>query len=700
MRLKRLELQGFKSFAGKAVLDFPQKGVVAIVGPNGSGKSNVIDAVRWLLGEREAKSLRGTTGDDLIFSGTDGKSRVGAASAAIHLERDSGEAGEFAEVVVSRKIFRDGTSQYFLNKDEVRLKDLIDFFAGAKLGARGLTVVNQGASDAFVRATPGERRDMIEEILGLRQYQLKRHEAELKLKSTDINLEKVSATVEELLPRLRLLRRQAAKWEQHAGFTAELRDLEGRYFALKIKELEELEGGLAPKIAALESRLAGKMAELRVLEEGLESLRSERADHAVADGGRERELLNRRASLDRELGRLEARLEFAAAESKSGRSEAELRGALVHARGELARALETEGDEARAILARLIENIDELFNGKKSDAAALRAEIETARAALVKDMERLDGEIQAIRASASAAQKGLADFNSRFEKGFRAVAAKKDELAALERERGSLRLEEERLRFKHEELSGELRQAGRERTDFAAVVLAKMEPDFLHQSQRRMQWLRNELAMIGAIDQSLLAEAKEAENRYEFLSSQSEDLAKAAVDLRSLIADLKEKLRVEFGKSLHDMNDHFNNYFRLMFGGGKAKLALVKRDAAEGIDGAVEEVAGLGIELALPKKGARGLDVLSGGEKSLVSIAALFALVSVASPPFLVLDEIDAALDEQNTKRFASLIKEFSKHTQFILVTHNRATMEAADILYGVTMGLDGASRLLSVKLS
>ena len=110
--------------------------------------------------------------------------------------------------------------------------------------------------------------------------------------------------------------------------------------------------------------------------------------------------------------------------------------------------------------------------------------------------------------------------------------------------------------------------------------------------------------------------------------------------------------------------------------------------------------AGIELEVSLPRKKIKGLDMLSGGEKSLVSIAALFALISVSPPPFLVLDEVDAALDERNTKRFADLIKNFAKKSQFILVTHNRATMEAADVLYGVTMEEDGVSKVLSLKLS
>ncbi len=166
MQLKRLELVGFKSFAQKTVLDFPA-GITAIVGPNGSGKSNVIDAVRWVLGERDAKNIRGARAEDLIFAGTPQKTRMGMAQATMIFENsDHFFPVDYDEVSITRKVSRDGNSDYLLNESAVRLKDIVDFFAKARLGTRGLTIVNQGNSDIFVRATPKERRAMVEEVLG------------------------------------------------------------------------------------------------------------------------------------------------------------------------------------------------------------------------------------------------------------------------------------------------------------------------------------------------------------------------------------------------------------------------------------------------------------------------------------------------------------------------------------------------------
>lgn len=228
--LKRLELVGFKSFAQKTALDF-NAGITAIVGPNGSGKSNVIDAIRWLLGERDAKNLRGAKVEDLIFAGTPKRARVGQAQASIHLDnRHKTFPVDFSEVSVARHVSRDGQSQYFVNKSEVRLKDVVDLFAKARLGTKGLVVVTQGNSDVFVRATPQGRREMIEEMLGLREFQIKKADAERRLKNSEINLEKVRALTEEILPHLRSLKRQTNRWEKRGALEAELRELEQKFF--------------------------------------------------------------------------------------------------------------------------------------------------------------------------------------------------------------------------------------------------------------------------------------------------------------------------------------------------------------------------------------------------------------------------------------------------------------------------------------
>jgi len=313
MYLKRLELIGFKSFTQKTVLDFPA-GIVAIVGPNGSGKSNIIDAIRWILGEREAKNLRGAKADDLIFAGTPQKSRMGMAQASLIFDNSSGFFPvDFSEVSIVRRIDRDSASQYLLNKAEVRLKDIVSFFAKSRLGTKGFTIVNQGDNDLFVKASPEERRTMMEEILGLRQYQLKKQEAERKLKNTGINLEKVKATIDEIAPHLRFLKRQTARWEKLSDLERELKEQENIYFGNKLKEIQVGFAKFDPEVKQTNEEISYKEKELTGLKIVLEKVEGGQPKQKIQieESRKKRDqLLDQRTHIEREAGKLEAKIEF------------------------------------------------------------------------------------------------------------------------------------------------------------------------------------------------------------------------------------------------------------------------------------------------------------------------------------------------------------------------------------------------------
>ena len=185
-----------------------------------------------------------------------------------------------------------------------------------------------------------------------------------------------------------------------------------------------------------------------------------------------------------------------------------------------------------------------------------------------------------------------------------------------------------------------------------------------------------------------------------------EDLEISIESLRKLMADLKEKIDVEFKEGIKKINIEFDKFFSLMFDGGTGHLSVVienkKKKGEEESEEEEEETIpeqGIEINVSLPHKKVKELNALSGGERSLTSIALLFAMSQVNPPPFLVLDETDAALDEANSRKYGDMLEKLSKHSQLVVVTHNRETMSRADILYGVTIGSDGASKLLSVKL-
>jgi chromosome segregation protein len=184
------------------------------------------------------------------------------------------------------------------------------------------------------------------------------------------------------------------------------------------------------------------------------------------------------------------------------------------------------------------------------------------------------------------------------------------------------------------------------------------------------------------------------------LAQQKQDLEKALSDLSTLTKDLEEKIQAHFARSLKEISELFSKYVAIIFGGGNAKLREeVVRATELSENNSLEDVSptGIDVSVSLPRKKIKSIEMLSGGERALASMALLFAIVGSSAPPFLILDEVDAALDETNSGRFAKLLQELSGKTQFILITHNRATMEAADILYGVTME-EGASKIFSLK--
>jgi chromosome segregation protein len=186
--LKKLEINGFKSFANKTALDFlvsknGERSITAIVGPNGSGKSNIADAIRWVMGEQSMKNLRGKKSEDIIFAGSGKKSRLGSAQATLFFDNsDKRIPLDFEEVTVTRKIFRSGESEYLINGSRVRLQDVVDILAKAGIGKESYSIVNQGMADAILNATPLERRSLIEDAAGVKQYQIRKERSLRKLK--------------------------------------------------------------------------------------------------------------------------------------------------------------------------------------------------------------------------------------------------------------------------------------------------------------------------------------------------------------------------------------------------------------------------------------------------------------------------------------------------------------------------------------
>ena len=239
MRLKRLELQGFKSFADRVCLEFGD-GITAIVGPNGSGKSNISDAVRWVLGEQSARSLRGQKMEDVIFAGSDGKRPLGMAEVQLTLDNTQGFLPvDYSEVTVTRRVYRSGDSEFLINKQPCRLKDIHDLFTDTGLGREGYAIIGQGQIDAVLSARSQDRRILLEETAGIIKYRSRKEEALAKMEETSLDLLRVTDILHELEGQLGPLKIQAEKARAYRSLADKLLDVELDYYALTLRDIEE-----------------------------------------------------------------------------------------------------------------------------------------------------------------------------------------------------------------------------------------------------------------------------------------------------------------------------------------------------------------------------------------------------------------------------------------------------------------------------
>ena len=239
MYLKRLEMQGFKSFADKTVLEF-MPGITSIIGPNGSGKSNVSDAIRWVLGEQSMKSLRGSKSEDIIFSGTQNRKSLGFAEASLIFDNSDGKLPvEYTEVTVTRKIYRSGESGYFINKTPCRLKDVLELFMDTGIGKDGYSIIGQGKIDEILSNKSEDRRHIFEEAAGIVKYRVRKAESEKKLEHTKLNLLRINDILSEIELNIEPLKNQSEKAKKYLNLRDELKDIEVGLFLYNVNSYKE-----------------------------------------------------------------------------------------------------------------------------------------------------------------------------------------------------------------------------------------------------------------------------------------------------------------------------------------------------------------------------------------------------------------------------------------------------------------------------
>ncbi len=450
MRIRKLEIAGFKSFVDRTVVHFDED-VVGIVGPNGCGKSNIVDSIRWCMGEQSAKHLRGKSMSDVIFNGSESRGPHGMAEVTLTFENSDQVAAQslpieyrdYAEIAVTRRLYRDGTSEYLINKTVVRLKDITDLFLGTGVGTKAYSIIEQGKIGLIVSARPEDRRMLIEEAAGITKYKARKKQAELKMDQTRQNLLRIGDIVSEIQRSLSSLKRQAAKAERYVAYRKELEDLMLHEASHKLLELISMRkfqafarAEFAEKVLASRTALATRDAELEVQRLAVHQT-EERADKLQNEAfGADNEVRTHQAELLRAKDKhrhLEERRAVATAEQLDLEKTI---GDLVVERRQLEEQLATIQAEAEQETTDALdehERLEDLRQGEKeADAEASRLRKQSADAA---------AKVAAAEATLTGYERRLSDMLVRRDK--------------LEDELGKLVYDAEDLETKRAELAGE-----------------------------------------------------------------------------------------------------------------------------------------------------------------------------------------------------------------------------------------------------
>ena len=682
MFLKKIVLKNFKSFQGKKELEFPVR-VTAIVGPNGCGKSNILDAIRWILGEQSLKLLRVEKNTDLIFSGKNKGSSAGFAQGELIFDNSKKLFPlENTEISISRRIDRDGNNLYYLNHQPVRLKEIIEITAAAKIGLKGFTFINQGAVENVLKVSPEERRMMLEENLGLKSLEIKKEEAQRKLINSQENLAQVELLMQELLPHLNFLKRQVSRWEKREKLEKELESLNKQYFYLLYQEIQKekpktnLNFEEAKKeIEKIQNIIREKEKEIGLIKDKKEEDLENKIQNLTQEIF---QLKDKRSSLIEKISLEKAKIQ------EAGKPRIDYESHLLSVKKSLEEIFSlADLNLMKEKIFQLIKSIDQIFTSPKTK--------ENVNPDLEKEIQKIDQELKEKTDLLNQWQEILKKRNLNFRQVFEEINQLQQKKSDLEKEIQKGEIFNERYNLLLADFSKKLKENNLTLGDLETFKPEESLIFSLEQIERKIFNLKKALSEIGTVDETLLKEYEETNQRYNFYLQQTKDLKQAIENLNNLIKELEQEVKKNFEQSLREIDKEFNRYFRLMFKGGTAKLVEVKNEE--------NNYWGVDIKIDLPKTYLKNLAILSGGEKTLVAISLLLAIVNYSNPPLLILDEIDAALDEENSRRFAEILKELSQETQFIVITHNRLTMEAAGVIYGVTLNDDKSSQLLSISL-
>ena len=724
MQLKHIKLSGFKSFVDPTKISFPTN-MVGVVGPNGCGKSNVIDAVRWVLGELSAKNLRGESMVDVIFNGSENRKASGQCSIELLFDNSSakigGEYSSFNEVSIKRLMNRDAHSDYFINNTKCRRKDVQDIFLGTGLGPSSYAIIEQGMVSKLVSAKPDELRTHIEEAAGVSKYRERRRETESRIKRTKENLSRVKDIRDEIGRTIKRLENQAKSAEKYNSLKKTKTKLELDKAILFSIEAKGSRDDLQKKLNSLNRDLQIKNTESETVQSQIDQFRTENesviSDYEIAQ--------KNFYSVGAEIAKREANLQ------NIYKGESETKVDLEKVKQNYKRAKETEknfeqlspSEKAMHILDSIIstivkfninnENIKEqavklkglltdILNIASKQSKTLtdeylsrQNELENQIYNAANQKKSIEEEMKDLVDKSSSAESiliSLRQKQSQFNEQLRELENKKSisdlDSKSISENITNIRIEQKTYEINLDNSYNKLREAG---IDIESLDFSQYKDQTIENIEDDLTDTETKIIKLGAINLAAPEEIEQESKRKKELDDQYNDLTEALDKLVAAIKKIDQETKTIFKDSFDSVNLKLKEMFPKLFGGGIAELTLTDDDSLN---------AGVILMARPPGKKNSSISQLSGGEKALTALALVFAIFELNPAPFCLLDEVDAPLDDLNTLRFINMVEEMSRSVQFIFITHNKVSMERSDHLMGVTMQEAGVSRMVSVDVN
>ncbi len=735
MILKSIIINGFKSFGKKVKIDLTHN-VTGVVGPNGSGKSNVAEAIRFVLGEQSMKNMRGKLSADLIYKGSERLAALSRASVEIYIDNkdksglkkashDMAAYLDYDEIKLSREVYSDGEGKYKINDAVVRLRDVEELLAIAGIDNATHTIISQGEADRILLANGKERKEIMEDALGLRVYHLRIKESEKKLNKVEEHKREIEIIKREVDPRLIDLARQVKIIERRKEELINLKDY-ARYYLYREKEYinrrrHELQNVLGEatddryesveskieikeKILEIESYLNNHNLphEYKLRQNNLETIYMG-LNNEYTEVKTKRQLLTQLQLGENNLANNingnnddEELVSFAKLQLRNGRDKVnhKLDNAVYNALHNNNAGVITNVGDARIML-------DQLFFGEKKHkeiAVNNRVDYSNEIYELELSVTDLENKRNECLVQLSEVKRDVDNLNENKYKYLENKNILEKRLRDIEY---AEKLNAEELR-RLSERDNDVTTFLKEITDILGVSFMIEQNNIdksnvlysidMHELDKKIERSKLRLEDNVIDDIVVVTEYNDLRERREFLDNEIADIENTERELINLINDLRESLHNDLVKGVEKISFVFNNYFHEVFGGGSARLVLASSSEANMLD------YSLNIDVSIPEKRVKDMHMFSGGERSLISIALIFAMSAIAPPPFIVLDETDAALDEINAKRYGQMLSKLAQKSKLLVITHNRQTMNECDALYGITLGSDGASHLLSIS--